>query len=332
MSTSLCALQDVKTWLAMGAAASSDDSLITGLIVNVSTDFLNEIRRPDFTPAQNYNEVREGDGGDLMVLRHWPINSIVNLSQIGAGGSPPLTGSSIDQASETYTLGQFQTHPPQYSFTVSNAATFMYDGPPGPENSLPAVVSVSTGLPFAYISQGPLQQSQYSVNPSTGTYTFSAADVAAKTQVVISYTWFNLGGLSAIPESANDVAPGWWIDSDVDPERRYELYLDGKVFIFVDEREYSITYNAGYAAVPPDAAQAVIEWTAQRYKSRMSIGQTNIHQVTGETVTTPESEIPLSVKRVIERYRRYDPLQTPPERVALLDMSKKLDLAKARKR
>jgi len=326
---SLCALQDVKTWLAMGTAPTTDDTLISTLIGNVSTDFLNEIRRPDFYPALTYNEVREGDGGDLMVLRHWPINSIINVSQIIGGASPPLTGTSIEQAQETYTLNG---SPPVQTLQVKNAATFMYDGPPGPANFTPGVVNAITGLPLAFVSQGTLQAGQYSVDASTGTYQFSIPDVEAMIQVTITYTWFNLGGLTAIPESTNDIEPGWWIDSDVDPERRYELYLDGKVFTFLDEQEYSITYNAGYQTVPADAAQAVIEWTAVRYKGRQWIGETSLHMNTGESVSTPEVEIPSSVKRVIERYRRYDPLQTPPERVPLLDMSKKLEMAKARKR
>jgi hypothetical protein len=327
----LCALQDVKSWLTMGASPTSDDTLITNLVGAVSLDFLNEIKRPDFYPAQNYNEVREGDGGDLMVLRHWPVNSILNVSLISNASPPAMTGSSIQQASESYTLGT-GSPPLGSSVAVSNAASFMHDGPDGAESSLKAVVNVSTGLPLAFVSQGTLQAGQYSVNPSTGVYAFSAADAAAQIQVTITYTWFDVGDLLPIPESTNDVQPGWWIDSDVDPERRYELYLDGKVYVFIDQAEYSISYNAGYATVPADAAQAVIEWTAERYKGRQWIGQTSKHMVTGESVSTPESEIPASVKRVIERYRRYDPLQTPPERVPLMDMTKRIDWAKARKK
>ena len=325
----LCQLSDIHSWLVMGTV-TTDDAIINALIASVSLDFINEIKRPDFYPALDYQEVREGDGGDLMVLRHWPLNSITNVSLIEGGASPPQTGTSIEQAVETYTLGL--DPPPVLTVEVVNAANFMHDGPPGPLNHNAAVVNVATGLPLAFVSQGTLQAGQYSVNPSTGTYLFSAADVAAQIQVQITYTWFDVGDLEAIPESENDVQPGWWIDMDVDPERRYELYFDGKVHTFLDEREYSITYNAGYATVPGDAAQAVIEWVSYRYKARQWIGQTNKHMASGETVATPESEIPASVKRVIERYRRYDPLQTPPERVPLLDMDKKLAMAKARQR
>jgi hypothetical protein len=210
----------------MGTAPSSDDNLITGLISAVSLDFMNEIKRPDFYPGQDYSEVREGDGGALMVLRHWPINSVASV-QLVTGVSPPA----------------FQT----------------------------------------------------------------------------------------IPEATEDISAGWYFDEDVDPERRYELFMDGVVFVFNDTQLYLITYNAGYGnpnASPPvlapaDAWQAVVEWTSYRYKNRQWIGQTSQHLAQGETVQTPESEIPPNVKRIIERYRRFDPLQVPPERVPLLDMNRR---------
>ena len=203
----LCQLADVKAWLAMGTNQTTDDNLLSRLITAVSYDFLREIARLDFTPAQDYTEVREGDGGDLMVLRHWPLNSVSSVT-----------------------------------ITIPNAS------------------------------------------PAT----------------------------TSIPESTDDLMNGL-IDMDLDPERRWELYLDG--YVFMDLAQITITYNAGYATVPQDAQQAAIEWVAYRYKTRQWIGQTSKHMAQGETVQTPESEIPPSVKRVIERYRRYDPLQTPAERV-----------------
>jgi hypothetical protein len=179
----------------------------------VSYDFLREIRRLDFTPATDYTEVREGDGGTSMVLRHWPLNSVASV-------------------------------------TITSPHT----------------------------------------SPSTIT----------------------------VPESTDDVMSGYWIDMDLDPERRWEPFLDG--YVFTDLATITVAYNAGYVEVPPDAQQAAIEWTAFRYKTRQWIGQASKHMAQGESVQTPDTEIPPSVKRVIERYRRYDPLQTPPERVPPVTM------------
>lgn len=200
----LCSLADAKSWLAIPSATVTEDEIIARLITAVSYDFIREIRRTDFYPALDYSETREGDGGDRIVLRHWPINSI---SAVTVGG-----------------------------------------------------------------------------------------------------VTINASGSGSPPVTA-----GYYFDTDLDPERRWEAYLRGSVF--TDTAVVTIAYNAGYEAVPADANQAVIEWVAHRYKTRQWIGQTSKHMVQGETVQTPESEIPMAVKRVIERYRRFDPLQTPPERV-----------------
>lgn len=105
----------------------------------------------------------------------------------------------------------------------------------------------------------------------------------------------------------------YFIDTDLDPERRWELYLKSPK-VFTDGAALIIVYNAGYAAVPGDVSQATIEWVALRHRSRSSIGQASKHLVQGESIQTPEIDIPASTKRVIERYRRFDPLRTPPER------------------
>jgi hypothetical protein len=187
----LCTLAQVKAWLTI--TQTTEDTLLQNLVSAVSFDFLREIGRPDFYPAGVYSEIREGDGGDRMVMRHWPINSL--------------------------------------SAVLVNSASFLASA---------------------------------------------------------------------------------FVDTDLDPERRFELYLSGKVF--ADGGVIQVTYNAGYVTPPLDAAQAVGEWTAYRYKSRQWIGQTSKHMAQGETVSTPDEDMPATVKRVIERYRRYDPLQSPPER------------------
>lgn len=203
---SLCSLADVRAWLQAASGQTADDALLLRLISAVSYDFLREIRRPDFYPAQDYTEVREGDGGSRMTMRHWPLNSI-------------------------------------------------------------ASVTISTPL----------------VSPAS----------------------------LAIPPSTDDITPGYWIDMDLDPERRWEIYLDG--YVFADLASVTVKYNAGYAVVPLDVEQAMIEWVSYVYKSRMWIGQTSKHMAQGESVQVSDADIPPSVRRVVDRYRRYEPLRTPPE-------------------
>jgi len=70
----------VKAWLAIGTSGS--DAILTDLITSTSADFLRAIDRTDFLAA-DYTEVRDGDGGSRLVMRHWPINTIASIT---AGG------------------------------------------------------------------------------------------------------------------------------------------------------------------------------------------------------------------------------------------------------
>jgi hypothetical protein len=89
----LCLLADVKTWL--GITDDLSDPLFERLISAVSADFLNEIGRPELTPAADYTETifrrddlrAANDGFDLyraarkeIYLRRYPVNSIASVT------------------------------------------------------------------------------------------------------------------------------------------------------------------------------------------------------------------------------------------------------------
>jgi hypothetical protein len=86
-----------------------------------------------------------------------------------------------------------------------------------------------------------------------------------------------------VDASPDGTAAGWYVDVPPDPERNQAVLLIGSVF--TDGKACSIEYSAGYATVPADVAQAVIEWVAYRYRSRQFIGQSSKHMQTGETVS-----------------------------------------------
>lgn len=66
-----------------------------------------------------------------------------------------------------------------FAITVANAANFVDDG---------GVINAATGLPLTLVASGPAA-GQYSVNLSTGVYTFSSADNLAGAKVLINYTY-----------------------------------------------------------------------------------------------------------------------------------------------
>lgn len=93
---------------------------------------------------------------------------------------------------------------------------------------------------------------------------------------------------------------------------------DGDGYVIVDEHKLelvgytaghgtnnvTLAYTAGYASIPGDIDQAVIEVVAWRYRERKRIGQVSAN-VGGESITFSQYAAPLSVQAVIDVYRRW---------------------------
>lgn len=109
-------------------------------------------------------------------------------------------------------------------------------------------------------------------------------------------------GSVTVNESADKIAPGYYIDEDIDPERIFELYVIG--LTFADGASVQISYNAGYATVPGDIEQAVIDWIVYRYKGRPNVGTQQRRMSEGESVQVEQVDAPANVLSVIERYAR----------------------------
>jgi hypothetical protein len=80
------------------------------------------------------------------------------------------------------------------------------------------------------------------------------------------------------------------------------LYLAGGVFP-KGRRNISISYTAGYAAIPADLAQACVELTALRYRLRDKTGlvsESGLQQTTAYV----QADMPASVMAALQPYRR----------------------------
>jgi len=117
---------------------------------------------------------------------------------------------------------------------------------------------------------------------------------------------------------------GYWFDSTLDPENRQSIFLlaDSGVWYPGTWPGWSylpdivVTYEAGYDDVPPAIEQAVIELVAfKRGESQLqsqnqsggavTIGTYTEHGGTVEmTLAALEANMPVSVQRVIDQYRR----------------------------
>ena len=131
---------------------------------------------------------------------------------------------------------------------------------------------------------------------------------------IVAVTNLTVGG-SAITASADKIAVGYYLDSDIDSERVWNIYLNG--YVFTDGAPVKLSYSAGYAqpgapgpltqgqiALPQDIEQAVLDWCAYRYKERPNVAATQRRTGQGDSVHTELLDAPPNVLQVIERYKR----------------------------
>ena len=70
----------------------------------------------------------------------------------------------------------------------------------------------------------------------------------------------------------------------------------------------TLQYTAGYAATPPDLAQACIELVALRYRERSRIGEVARAIGGGQTVSYSQKDMSDSIKTLLQQYRRVAPI------------------------
>ena len=86
-----------------------------------------------------------------------------------------------------------------------------------------------------------------------------------------------------------------------------ELVLRGYVFTR-RAQNVIVTYTAGFAATPPDIAQAATELVAARYRERTRIGETSRALDGSETVTYSHQDMSDDVKLLLSQYRALAPV------------------------
>jgi hypothetical protein len=86
-----------------------------------------------------------------------------------------------------------------------------------------------------------------------------------------------------------------------------ELALRGYVFTR-RAQNVVVTYTAGYAAVPPDIAQACIELVCQRYRERSRTGEVSKALMSGETVTYSQKDMSDDIRTLLLQYQAVAPV------------------------
>ncbi len=86
-----------------------------------------------------------------------------------------------------------------------------------------------------------------------------------------------------------------------------ELVVRGYVFTR-RAQNVVVTYTAGYAATPPELAQACIELVCQRYRERTRTGEVSKALGGGETVTYSQKDMSDDVRTILSQYRAVAPV------------------------
>jgi hypothetical protein len=110
-----------------------------------------------------------------------------------------------------------------------------------------------------------------------------------------------IDGLTIPPAPANGGFTAGYVFSPA------ELALRGYVFTR-RAQNVIVTYTAGYAATPPDVAQACIELVCQRYRERVHIGEAGRALGGNEIVTYSQSDMSADVRTLLAQYRLVAPV------------------------
>jgi hypothetical protein len=104
--------------LPIPVTAAATDAVLARLITSSSYYLLAKMSRTTFNPVLNYNEVRNGNGGQRMALRFWPVTAVnsVTVDGISVPKSPDgvQAGWSSDGVS-VFLIGSFNIGFPRFA-------------------------------------------------------------------------------------------------------------------------------------------------------------------------------------------------------------------------
>lgn len=215
----LAQLADLKTWLDL--QSTDDDILLGRLITQVSRAILGFIDRATILPAE-YNETRDGDGTNAIILRQWPVIAVASCVIDGRTITPAGPLGPATRATPGFVLEQASPAPPgnmqklilrglnfrsgQQNVVITYRAGYQVsdetalvpstapyevtaEAPYGDWAS-DAGVAYANGTPLAAVAGTPAA-GQYSV--AAGVYSFTAADAGAAVAITYGYVPADLG-------------------------------------------------------------------------------------------------------------------------------------------
>ena len=130
------------------------------------------------------------------------------------------------------------------------------------------------------------------------------------TQTLLTYSY----PISAVSQVYIDVAgkfdgtSGYIADSTTyNFQTRGRIVLIGGAFLagIADTDSVQIKYTAGYSTIPYDLQEAIKELVMYWYRRKVDVRVGKLSETAGNTSTVYESDIPVAVSTVLNRYRNF---------------------------
>lgn len=271
----LCQLADVKVWL--GRSDSNSDAVLSALITRTSRLIYSYLQRAPVLP-HTVTETRDGTGGNALLLRQWPANSISSLT-VGEQTIPHAP----DACSPGWTLEFLDAAPPGRAQTLTlNGYSFGF--------ALPGATNAQN-VRIAY-------QAGYQVGAEPQTVANGAATVLAPYGA-----WASDGGAVyastgiALVAVASNPAPGQYALASGAP---------GSYVFNAADNGAGVLITYGY--IPADLADACIELVGERFKYVQRIGE-KTHSLGGnETVSFDTTRFTPLITTLLQPYRNVLPM------------------------
>jgi hypothetical protein len=269
----LTTLADVKAWL--GRTDSNSDALLSALITRASRQIYSYLQRSLILPHE-VNEVRDGTGGNVLVLGQWPVMSvaavIVGAREVPQAPTPVGSG---------WTLEQWDGLPPGRPQAVSLKGYAFGQSFPGAENNQIVTIAYQAGY----------QVSEEPQIVSAGSATVNAPYGEWASDQGVSYA-------SGVPLQSVTGAPS---------VGQYQLSGTPGTYNF-NSGDDGASILVSYGYVPSDLADACIELVAERYKYSERVGEKS-HSLGGnETVSFDNARFTPLIAAMLQPYRRTIPL------------------------
>jgi len=269
----LTTLANVKAWLTGNPPiGATDDTLLGRLITSASRFILSTLARDSILPA-TWNDVMDGTDGDRMMLRRYPVTSIVSLTVCGSA----VTASSPAPTGAGYLLQAWQGIPPGRPQLMYRVGGYF---PRGKQN-------VAVSYVAGYAIQGEAQTvpaTPFQLN-ALAPYGLFSGDRG------VTYA---VSG-TALTKVASSPTIG-----------QYAVNATGQYTFAAADTNAAVLIS--YAFIPSDLEQACIEFVAERYRYKGRIGVVSESQ--GGHVSTSFSQKDMSdaIRSMIEPFRNVIPI------------------------